>query len=149
MDKKFKIILWVLIVLLVVLLITMLIIINRDNAKKDYSIIYLDTGEIYIGVLKRFPSTQLTDVYTLQSDQNGQLAVVPMSSTIWAPTTPLRLNPDRIVFSAKISENSQVYQIITNPTSQSQTTGQTQMPDQISPAPSITEESLNEQFIEP
>ena len=134
MDKKFKVVLWVLIALLVILLIVVLIMINKDNTKKDYSIIYLDTGEIYIGVLKRFPFTQLTDVYTLQSDQTGQLAVVPMSSTIWAPITPLRLNPDRIVFSAKISQNSQVYQIITNPTSQSQTTGQ----EQTSPAPSIT-----------
>jgi hypothetical protein len=138
MDKKFKVVLWVLIALLVILLIVVLIMINKDNTKKDYSIIYLDTGEIYIGVLKRFPFTQLTDVYTLQSDQTGQLAVVPMSSTIWAPITPLRLNPDRIVFSAKISQNSQVYQIITNPTSQSQTTGQTQT----SPVPSI---SPNEQ----
>ena len=138
MDKKFKVVLWVLIALLVILLIVVLIMINKDNTKKDYSIIYLDTGEIYIGVLKRFPFTQLTDVYTLQSDQTGQLAVVPMSSTIWAPTTPLRLNPDRIVFSAKISQNSQVYQIITNPTSQSQTTGQIQNQEQISPVPSIT-----------
>jgi len=134
MDKKFKVVLWVLIALLVILLIVVLIMINKDNTKKYYSIIYLDTGEIYIGVLKRFPFTQLTDVYTLQSDQTGQLAVVPMSSTIWAPITPLRLNPDRIVFSAKISQNSQVYQIITNPTSQSQTTGQ----EQTSPVPSIT-----------
>ncbi|HRR94725.1 MAG TPA: hypothetical protein P5083_01105 [Candidatus Paceibacterota bacterium] len=138
MDKKFKVVLWVLIALLVILLIVVLIMINKDNTKKDYSIIYLDTGEIYIGVLKRFPFTQLTDVYTLQSDQTGQLAVVPMSSTIWAPITPLRLNPDRIVFSAKISQNSQVYQIITNPTSQSQTTGQIQNQEQISPVPSIT-----------
>ncbi|HRR94787.1 MAG TPA: hypothetical protein P5083_01450 [Candidatus Paceibacterota bacterium] len=139
MDKKFKIVLWILIALLVILLIIMLIMINKDNTKKDYSIIYLDTGEIYIGILKRFPFTQITDVYTLQSDQSGQLAVIPMSSTIWAPTTPLRLNPDRIVFSAKISENSQVYQIITNPNVQSQTTGQTQIPEQTSPVPSITD----------
>ena len=148
MDKKFKIILWVLIALLVILLIAIFLMINRNNSQKDYSIIYLDTGEIYIGILRRFPYTQLSNVYTLQSDQNGKVAVVPMSSTIWAPTTPLRLNPDKIVFSAKISENSQVYQTIVNSNIKPQATGQTPTP-QISPFPSVTNEPLNEQPIEP
>lgn len=80
---------------------------------KEYSVVYLSTGEIYIGSLSylSYPKFKFTDAYRLQlvkdpkdeTKTNFQLA--PLKDTLYSPKT-LYLNPDQIVFYGPIEEGS-------------------------------------------
>lgn len=111
----------VLIVLLSGVMAFLLVKFGLVNSEPSYSVVYLETGEIYFGELLRLPFVVwLKNAYVLQRGQNGELSVLPLSATIWQPQGVLRLNPSKIVFTASISKQSLVYQTITRQTSTSQ-----------------------------
>jgi len=77
-----------------------------------YSVIYLQTGDIYFGELSQFPYPVLKNGYILQRGQDGGVSLLSISSTIWEPAGYVRLNRDMIVFTAPLAKTSAVYRMI-------------------------------------
>ena len=124
MPRKIKITLLILVLILVVggsVVIAALSGYKPDAIKgafnKPYSVVYLDTGEIYVGRLSTFPRLVLDDGYILQivpnEDDPAQTGfqLAPLSSTLWAPKR-VYLNEDHVVFSAEVRDDSQVSQTL-------------------------------------
>lgn len=124
MSRKIKIILLVLVLILVVggsVTIAAFSVYKPDAIKglfnKSYTVVYLDSGEIYVGRLSTFPRLTLNDAYILQivpdegdPTQTG-FQLMPLSSTLWAPKT-VHLNKDHIIFTAPVRDDSQVAQTL-------------------------------------
>src|SRR3989338_1004710 len=96
---------------LIVLGVTFLV--YKTNKNKGYSIVYLSTGEVYIGKLTTFPDLQLKDAYILQiakdekdpTKNNFQLN--PIKDALWAPQI-LHLVKNNISFYGPLSPESQI-----------------------------------------
>ncbi len=95
---------------------------TRTQSQNNYSVVYLTTGEAYVGKLSSFPRLNLTDAYLIQmvkdstDSTKSSFQLAPLSQTIWSPKV-LYLNPEHIVFSGPISDSSQVVQTIKSGTS--------------------------------
>ncbi len=87
------------------------------SAQKSYSVVYLSSGEIYVGHLSSFPRLQLTDSYLLHvaKDPNdatkSNFQLTPLSDALWAPQK-LYLNREHILFYGPLSEASKVAQAL-------------------------------------
>jgi len=83
------------------------------QAKSDYSIVYLSTGEVYIGKLDTFPGFELTGGYVFQvvpdlSDpkkSNFQLNAV--KEALWSPEK-LHFVESNVVFYGQLSVESAI-----------------------------------------
>ena len=86
----------------------------------EYSIVYLSTGEVYVGHLATFPRLTLTDGYILQvvrdpvDPKKNTFQLNPVKDALWAPQY-LYLNPDQVLFSGPLSETSTIYKTLKNP----------------------------------
>jgi len=116
MNNKNLLIVFIAVVVIAVLAVGIFF---KWQSEKTLSIVYLSTGEVYVGKLSCFPMLTLTDAYLLQvlkdpndsTKNNFQLA--PLSEALWAPRI-LYLNHDQIVFSGPMNESSKVVQAIKN-----------------------------------
>ncbi len=124
MSKKIKFIILALALVVVVggsITIAALSVYKPDAVKglfnKPYTVVYLTSGEIYIGRLSTFPRLILDDSYILQMAPNeedpGQTGfqLMPLSNTLWAPQR-IYLNRDHIIFTAPVRDDSQVAQTL-------------------------------------
>jgi len=79
--------------------------------QQKYSVVYLTSGELYVGKLSYFPTLTLTDTYLLQSvkqeNQPVNFQLAPLSEAMWSPEK-LYINRNQVLFTAKISPNSKV-----------------------------------------
>lgn len=115
----------------------------RGTFSKPYSVVYLSTGEIYIGKLSSFPRLTLSDTYLLQivpnvddPSQSGY-QLVPLSNTLWSPQK-IYLNEDQVIFTAPVRDDSQVAQTL-NSQGGISTQSQLQQPSGVAPQePSAT-----------
>jgi len=88
---------------------------------KSYSVIYLNTGEIYIGKLSylSFPRFKLTDAYRLQTIKDPEdetktnFQLVPLKESLYSPRE-LYLNPAQVVFYGPIGETSKASEALRN-----------------------------------
>lgn len=89
-------------------------------AKKNdgYSVVYLTTGEVYVGKLCTFPRLTLTDSYILQISKDttdptkNNFQLNPIKEALWAPKK-LYLNRDQVVFYGPLLPNSKIAQTLT------------------------------------
>jgi len=95
-----------LVVAVIVILIALVLVLGFLQYKKhenDYSVVYLATGEVYIGKLTTFPDMQLTDGYVLQITKDptdptkSNFQLNPINQALWAPTV-MHMNRQNIVF---------------------------------------------------
>ena len=106
---------------------------DRNIGKKPLSVVYLSSGEIYIGKIIKFPKLQLVNVYLLQAvrtvDENAvpqtnpetgeiiqpqtktNFQLTPLSEALWAPKK-LYLNPEQVLFYGPVKESSSVAETI-------------------------------------
>ena len=83
------------------------------NQNVGYSVVYLTTGEVYVGKLSTFPDFELKDAYILQiakdatdpNKSNFQLA--PVREALWSPRS-IHLNREHVVFYGEILPDSQI-----------------------------------------
>ena len=79
----------------------------------QYSVVYLSTGEVYVGKLSTFPDIQLKDSYILQvikdaTDPNkSNFQLQPISEALWAPKS-LHLMRKNIVFYGSVLPTSKI-----------------------------------------
>ncbi len=87
------------------------------KAQDSYSVVYLATGEVYIGKLSVFPRLTLTDGYLLQivkdkdDPTKSNFQISPLKEALWSPTK-LYLNSKQVVFYGPVSETSKVAETI-------------------------------------
>jgi hypothetical protein len=92
---------------------------TKGQSSDNYSVVYLTSGEVYVGKLSYFPSMTMTDAYLIQivKDQEdptkSSFQLAPLSKTIWSPKV-LRINRNQVIFSGPIEDTSQVAQTIKN-----------------------------------
>lgn len=93
---------------------------NSDPAgPSKYSAVYTATGDIYFGELHWFPRLRLTNVYFLQrsvgADNQTTFNVAPLRNAFWGPSGEISLNPEQIIFSTRLQNDSQVVKVFENP----------------------------------
>lgn len=89
----------------------------KANNPNFYSVVYLTTGEVYVGKLSTFPDLQLKDSYILQvtkdaTDPNkNNFQLNPIKEALWAPKS-MHLIKDSIVFYGRLLPNSKIAETI-------------------------------------
>ena len=88
---------------------------KRASFPQTYSVVYLTTGEIYVGKLSTFPSFKLKDAYILQIAKDATDATKtapllnPINEALWAPQI-LYLNKKNVVFYGPLLPSSKIAQ---------------------------------------
>lgn len=89
----------------------------RASHQNDYSVVYLTTGEIYIGKLTTFPDLELTDGYILQVTKDtkdptkNNFQLNPVNQALWAPSK-LNLIEKNVVFYGPLLPESKIAQTL-------------------------------------
>lgn len=89
----------------------------KVNKNKDYSVVYLTTGEVYIGKLTTFPDFQLRDSYILEivkdpaDPEKSNFQLSPIDEALWATQT-LHLIKKNVVFYASVMPGSKIGQAL-------------------------------------
>lgn len=86
---------------------------NKVNTVKGYSVVYMTTGEVYVGDLKTFPELELKNAYILQvvkdekdpAKSNFQLK--PINEALWAPES-MHLIKDNVAFYGTLLSDSKI-----------------------------------------
>lgn len=102
-----------LVILVVVILVVVVLGFYWTNRSNDYSVVYLVTGEVYVGKVTTFPDFQLRGSYILQvakdatdpAKSNFQLN--PIDEALWAPKV-LHINKENVVFYGPILPTSKI-----------------------------------------
>ncbi len=103
-------------ILLLVIVVVYMSSFSKDK-EKEYSVVYLTTGEVYIGELSNFPTMKLKNGYLLAvgkdaaDPQKTNFQLNPLSETLWAPKY-LYLNKDQVSFYGPILKSSKVGQTL-------------------------------------
>ena len=83
-----------------------------------YYAVYLTSGDLYFGRLSWFNQNTLTDVRMIQRQQASEdeepvVSLVEFNkSVIWGPVESLKLNRKNILWISKLSNDSQIMQVI-------------------------------------
>jgi len=89
----------------------------KESRSNQYSVVYLSTGEVYVGKLKTIPDLQLTEGYILQVTKDATDATKsnfqlnPLNQALWAPQS-LHLIKDNVVFYGPLSPTSKIAETI-------------------------------------
>ena len=90
---------------------------EMNPASKPWSVVYLNTGRLYIGKLVTFPSFQLYEAYSIEKGQDPKdstketLQLVSLSGATWSPKK-LYLVREQVIFYGPIQEDSVVVKSI-------------------------------------
>ncbi len=108
---------------IITLVIVVLIIIGlgfwtyKANKNVDYSVVYLTTGEIYVGKLTTFPDLELKSGYVLGTIKDttdpakNNFQLNPLNEALWAPQV-LHLVREHVVFYGPILPTSKIAQAL-------------------------------------
>src|SRR3989344_2912545 len=83
----------------------------KVNKGKGYSVVYLTTKEVYVGMLRTFPYLQLTEGYILTTvpdttdPKKSNIQLTPMSEALWAPEGGIHLVKDNVIFYGTLSSD--------------------------------------------
>jgi hypothetical protein len=92
---------------------------TNPTGPSEYSAVYMTSGDVYFGKLHSFPKPYLSDaLYLVRStNQSGQTQInlASFSSVFWAPAGKIYFNPDQVLFTAPLQNNSQIISVIKNP----------------------------------
>ena len=114
MSTLNKILLVVVILLIIVLAVILWV---PGVFGSSYYAVYLASGDLYFGKMCWYNPHVLTDVRTIQQqkDENGDpvLSLVNFStSVVWGPAGNLKLNEKNILWTSKLTDESQVVKFI-------------------------------------
>ena len=91
--------------------------VNKVNKNRGYSVVYLTTGEVYVGKLSTFPDFELKDAYILQVTKDAtdpaknNFQITPVSEALWAPKS-LHLTRKNVVFYGSLLKTSKIAETI-------------------------------------
>lgn len=104
-------------VILVIVLLAIVLYFTSNN--KGNSVVYLSTGEVYIGELSTFPVMELKNGYILTTVQDptdpkkSNFQLNPLTEALWSPKN-LYINKKHVVFYGPILENSKIGETLAN-----------------------------------
>jgi hypothetical protein len=92
-----------------------------DGTRNAWSVVYMSSGDIYVGKISYIPKMQLKEGFLLQvvknTSETGQettnFQLTPLKDSLWSPKN-LYLNKKQILFYGPVSENSKVAEAIKN-----------------------------------
>jgi len=121
MNKKKKLVAVAVISVIAIAAIGSVCIYPKWQMSKEHSVVYLSTGEIYIGELSylSMPKFKLTNAYRLQAVKDAtdetktNFQLTPLRDALWSPQK-LYLNPDQVVFYGPIEEGSSASEALRN-----------------------------------
>lgn len=105
------------VILIVVIIAAVFLYKKSQEEKKSYSVVYLTTGEVYVGQLSTFPRFKLDNAYLLQTVKDvadaakSNLQLTPLSEAVWSPKT-LLLNEKNVVFYGPLKDDSKALEAI-------------------------------------
>lgn len=107
------------IVLLIIALVVLFLYFKKDVfvSNQKYSVVYMATGEIYVGKLSTMPYFELRDGYILQVTQDSNdptktnFQLQPMNDAYWAPES-IKLTKEQVVFYGRLKEDSRIAQVL-------------------------------------
>ena len=108
---------WVGLIVVLILVGAALIFVKQKADAKEYSVVYLSTGEVYIGHLTAFPDMELNGGYILITVKDttdptkSSFQLNPLSEALWAPKV-LHLNRKNVVFYGPILPSSKIAQVL-------------------------------------
>ena len=80
---------------------------------EGYSVVYMTTGQIFVGKLNTFPDLQLTDAYLFQTTPNEEdpkksdFKLNPVKDALWAPKS-IHLIKDNVSFYGPLMSDSSI-----------------------------------------
>lgn len=104
----------IILLIIVIFLLVYVFVFNKNvnsHLKQSYYAVYLQTGDMYFGKLSRFPKLILSDVWYLQKDQNG-FSLAKFTNTVFNPQDKLEINRDKVIWIAKLQEESGIVKYI-------------------------------------
>jgi len=105
------------IVVLVLIVVAGVFLYNKTNKEQGYSVVYVNTGEVYAGKLKVFNDLVLTDGYILQATKNeadptkNNFQLQPIKDALWAPKE-VHFIKDNVVFYGPLLPTSKIAETI-------------------------------------
>ena len=109
----------ILLVLVIVLVLALIAVVLWQTLwrSQSYYAVFLRTGDLYFGKLKRFPSFGLKQVYTIQvntQNQQNPISIQRFKNVFWGPQDWLKINRDEVVWMTKLDSAGQLAQLIKN-----------------------------------
>ena len=107
----------VIVIVLVIVVLAVGFLQYRASRSNVYSVVYLTTGEVYVGKLTQFPDLQLTDGYILQVAKDATDAtktnfqLQPIDKALWAPQS-IHLVKENVVFYGSLLPTSKIAETI-------------------------------------
>ncbi|MDO8557205.1 MAG: hypothetical protein Q7R98_01965 [Candidatus Jorgensenbacteria bacterium] len=112
--KKF----WIVLVLVALILIAAYLVFIKFTLERSYSVVYLATGETYVGKLSYFPRLYLTDGYRVDAVidsgsalNKSNIQLVPLEKMMWAPSG-LYINKYQVVFYGPLQSSSEIAELL-------------------------------------
>lgn len=115
--NKNKVFIGIIILLVLILVLVLVFYFKKIDegkvVKNDYSVVYLSTGEIYVGHLSTFPNLTLSKGFILQTMKDptdptkNTFGLNPFKNTFWG-SEKLHLNKDQVVFYGLVGADSQI-----------------------------------------
>jgi len=106
------------IVVIVVIVLGAAFLIHRQKMmQNDYSVVYLTTGEVYVGHLITFPDMELQGGYILRVSKDSadptknNFQLNPIAEALWAPKE-LYINRKNVVFYGPLLPTSKIAQTL-------------------------------------
>ncbi len=109
-DKFIKIAL-ILAIILLTILVYISFIDKTKVVKNPYSVVFLNTGDMYFGKLSRFPKLTLSDVWFIQrsvDEEQGGFDLLKFSNIMFGPKDKMEINRENVVWISKLADDSQV-----------------------------------------
>ena len=97
----------------------------KTRGAEDYSVVYLSTGEVYVGKLSTFPELRLKDAYILVVTQDpadktkNNFQLNPIKEALWAPKY-MRLVRENVVFYGPLLPESKIAKTLAGQTKPAQ-----------------------------
>src|SRR3990167_9045564 len=89
----------------------------KMNRTDNYTVVYLTTGEVYVGKITTFPDMQLRNGYVLQVNKDATdpskntFQLQPIDQAIWAPEV-MHINQKNVVFYGPLLGTSKIAETI-------------------------------------
>ena len=102
-------------VVIILVLVVIGLFIYKARMNDGYSIVYLTTGEVYIGKLTTFPGLQLKDSFVLQVTKDAKdpaknnFQLQPVKDALWAPQF-INLTEKNVIFYGPLKADSAIAQ---------------------------------------
>ncbi len=107
----------VLAVVAVLVVVGVSFLVSKKSTDGGYSVVYLATGEVYVGKLTTFPTLQLKNGYILQivkdpnDESKSNFQIQPIKEVLWASEV-LTLVKDNVVFYGPLLSTSKIAETI-------------------------------------